>query len=247
MPFLPLDLLRTGASELGVELSDHQLELLDEFALLLTEANRWFNLTRITEPAQIVTGHYLDSLLFLSATEVAPGSRVIDIGTGPGLPGVPMKIVRPDLIVTLVDATSKKTGFVLEAMAKLGLEGVVTVSARAEELAHNEAHREQYDVACARALSELKVLAELCLPFVRVGGRVLASKSTDIDAEIDAARPIIGHLGGLVEKTVRTHIPATDVARRIVVIGKSKPTPEQFPRAYAQITRHKRQRPSRSA
>ena len=122
---------------------------------------------------------------------------------------------------------------------RIGDAGISPVHARAEDLAHEKDHRERYDAVFARALSDLKTAAELCLPFARLGGRFVAQKGPEIDEEIDKARPIIGQLGGVIEKTVRTRIPGTDIARTLVVMVKAKPTPARFPRSYAQITRPK--------
>jgi len=238
-PFISTNLLQSGASELGIKLSERQIEQFDEFAYLLVQANRNLNLTRITEPDDIVVNHFLDSLLFLKAIDIRPGTRVIDIGTGAGFPGVPIKIVRPDLNITLMDATSKKVRFLADVIERLGLENIHPIYGRAEELAREDIHRGQYDIACARALSEMKVLAELCLPLVKVGGHLIASKGIDINEEIKVAKPIIGQLGGVVEKIVDMSIPGTDVTRRVVVIAKARPSPEQFPRPYAKIIRHK--------
>lgn len=239
MPSIPLDMLKTGASELGIELSDQQLAQFDEFCAFMLETNAKLNLTRITQPEEIVTKHLLDSLLCLQSVELPKGGRLIDVGTGAGFPGIALKIARPDLLVTLLDGTFKKVGFLSEVIERLGIQGVSPIHARAEDLAQEKDHRERYDAAFARALSDLKTAAELCLGFVRLGGRFVAQKGPEIDKEIDQARPIIGQLGGVIEKTVRTHIPDTDIARTLVVIVKAKPTPARFPRSYAQITRSK--------
>ena len=235
MPFLPLDLLKSGASELGIELDGIQLDQFDRFAAFMVETNRKFNLTRITDPEAIVTNHILDSLTCLWAVDLPIGAKVIDVGTGAGFPGIPVKIARPDLHVTLLDGTFKKVKFLSEAIALLSLGGIEPVHGRAEELAHEKGHRERYDAVYVRALSELKPLVEMCLPFAKVGGRLVAQKGPEIEEELAAARPMIGQLGGAVEKTVRTHIPGTDVARTLVVISKIKQTPRQYPRAYAKI------------
>lgn len=239
MSFLPLEMLKEGALEIGVGLSDSQLELYDSFASLLVETNKYFNLTRITEPEEIVRNHYLDSLLCLSACEHANGAKTIDIGTGAGFPGIPIKIARPDLDMTLIDSTSKKIRFIKDAVSKLDFTNTYPMHARAEELGHQKDHREAYDIAYARALSEMKVLAELSLPLVKIGGRVVAQKSIDIIEELKLALPLIGQLGGSVEKTCRLKIPFTDIERVIVVIKKDKPTPQQFPRPYAKIVKGK--------
>jgi 16S rRNA (guanine527-N7)-methyltransferase len=240
MPFLPLDKLKSGALDIGIELSDTQLARFDEFAAFLVDTNEKFNLTRITDPEAIVANHYLDSLLCLGAVEFAHGGRVIDIGTGAGFPGIVLKIARPDLIVTLVDSTFKKVRFLQEAIERLGLSGIEPVHARAEELAAEHGMRERFDIACCRALAELRIAAELCLPFVRLGGRMIAQKGEDVDQEIAGARALIGKLGGRVEKIVRVHIPGTEIVRGLVVVQKAKQTPCAFPRDYAQIAKTKK-------
>ena len=235
MTFLPLNILRDGAAELGIDLSESRLAHLDDFAAFLVEANSRFNLTRITQPQDIVTSHYLDSFTCLAALDVKPGGRVIDVGSGAGFPGIPIKIARPDLSVTLLEATRKKSDFIAEAIRRMGLENTIALNARAEAIGRDPEHRERYDAAYARALSELRVLAELCLPLVRQGGYVVAQKGRDIDDELLAAKPIIDRLGGRVEDVKQIPIPGTDIIRQLVVIEKAKPTPAGYPRAYARI------------
>lgn len=235
MTFLPLDILRDGAAELGIDLSESQLAHLDDFAAFLVEANSRFNLTRITQPEDIVTLHYLDSFTCLAALDVKPGGSIIDVGSGAGFPGIPIKIARPDLSVTLLEATRKKSDFIAEAIRRMGFENTIALNARAETIGRDPEHRECYDAAYARALSEIRVLAELCLPLVRPGGYVVAQKGRDIDEELIAARPIIGRLGGRVEDVKQMRIPGTDIIRRLVLIEKAKPTPAGYPRAYARI------------
>ena len=244
MSFLPLEQLRDGAYQLGIGLTDEQIDRLDRFAALMVEANRRHNLTRITEPEAIVTLHYLDSLTTLAAADCPAKGKLVDVGAGAGFPGIPIAIARPDVSVTLVDSTRKKVEFLSVAIEGLGLANTTALHARAEDLGHQKAHREHYDLACARALGEMGVLAELCLPLVRVGGWVVAQKSTDVSEEMDRARPIIGQLGGYIEKSVDTRIPYTDITRKLLVIVKAKPCPERFPRAYAQIVKKRPTRPA---
>lgn len=238
--FLPVELLRDGARELGIELSDAQIKQLDRFAALLVETNRSLNLTRITEPSEIVTGHYLDSLTCLAACNIPHGARVIDVGTGAGLPGIPIKIARPDLDMTLLDSSGKKLRFIEGAVASLGVTGVTLVHARAENAGRDPAHREAYDVAVTRALADMKTLAELCLPLVKVGGVLIAQKSEGADEEIDAARAILGQLGGRIDRVERIRIPRTDITRRLVVVFKTKTTPADYPRPYSRIAKNRR-------
>lgn len=239
MPFLPLDALKAGACALGIDLTQSQLEQMDLFAQRLVEANSRFNLTRITAPEDIAARHYLDSLTCLAAAPFGEGAEVIDVGTGGGFPGIPVRIARPDLRITLLDGTFKKARFLQEAVSELGLDGCEVVHARAEELGRDESYRERFDVALARALARLNAAAELCLPFVRTGGVLIAQKGSEADAETAEARPIVGQLGGVVEKVSRVQIPGTDVTRSLVVIRKARPTPERFPRPYARIIRRK--------
>ncbi|MHB9036479.1 MAG: 16S rRNA (guanine(527)-N(7))-methyltransferase RsmG [Armatimonadota bacterium] len=239
MSYIPIDDLRAGALELGIELSEEQLEQFDRFAEFLAETNQKFNLTRITDPREVVTSHFLDSLTCLQALSPKKDARVIDVGAGAGFPGIPIKIVRPDLRVTLLDSTSKKVQFMSDAVKLLGLTGIEAVHGRAEALGRDKNFRERFDLAYARALSELRVLAELCLPLVKVGGHVVAQKSEGIDDELASARPAIGQFGGRVENVVQVRIPLTEVTRRLVVISKTKPTPETFPRPYGRITKPK--------
>jgi 16S rRNA (guanine527-N7)-methyltransferase len=240
MSFLPLDRLKSGALDLGFELPDDQLDRFDQFAAFLVETNSKFNLTRITDPESIVTNHYLDSLLCLQAADFASGSRVIDVGAGAGFPGIPLKIARPDLRVTLLDSTFKKVKFLQQAIERLGLIDTEPVHARAEELAHDPSQREAYDLACCRALADLRIASELCLPFVRPGGCLVAQKSEEINQEVDEARSVIGQLGAQVEKIARLRIPGTDIVRGLVIVRKARPTPARFPRPYAQMVRAKK-------
>lgn len=237
--FLPLQELAAGAAEIGIELSAMQLEQFEKYAVFLVETNARFNLTRITAPEDIVTNHYLDSLLCLSSVEFAQGSRVVDVGTGAGFPGIPLKIARPDLAVALVDSTYKKVGFLQQVVELLNLSGVEPVHARAEQLGADPVTRESYDICCCRALAGLKIAAELCLPLVKVGGRVIAQKSERVDKEVLDARQIVAQLGGRVEACLRERVPGTQIVRGMVILTKVKPTPRRYPRPYAQISRNK--------
>ncbi len=236
MAIIPTQLLKDGASQLGIELTDHQLWQFDTFASMLLEANRQMNLTRITEPADMVTKHFLDSLLCLSVYELQPESEIVDVGTGAGFPGIPIKIARPDIHMTLIDSTMKKIKFVADVVRALGFRRVSVLHARAEELAHDLQYRERFDTAYARALAELRVLAELCLPFVQTEGILVATKGPRVEMEIADAKDLIGRLGGVIEKTVCTQIPNTNIRRTLIVIRKEATTPKSYPRPYAKIS-----------
>lgn len=237
MSFIPVDLLRSGADELGVPLSDEQLDQMDRFASFLVETNKHLNLTRITDPRGIVSQHYLDSLACLSAADFPHGLRVIDVGTGAGIPGIPIKIARPDLSVAFLDSTRKKLDFITRAAAALGLDEPEVIHARAEDAGRDPAYREQFDIALARALAQMQVASELCLPLVRVGGMFIAQKSDSAEDEIKDSQTVIGELGGKVGEVVRVRIPHTNITRHLVIVSKQAACPNQFPRAYSKIAR----------
>jgi 16S rRNA (guanine527-N7)-methyltransferase len=190
------------------------------------------NLTAITDDADFARLHLLDSAALLSVADFR-GKRVVDVGTGAGFPGVPLRILCPDVRMTLLDSTGKRIDFLREACAALGLTGVDCVHARAEEFAAE--HRESFDLAVSRAVAALPVLCELCLPLVKVGGQFLAMKSARSDEELEGAMDAITTLGGRLADVVDYAIPGSDVTHRVIVIDKTDKTPKQYPRQYGQI------------
>lgn len=199
--------------------------------LLSSEAGR-YGLTSLRDPEAVQTRHFDESLAFLEAIEREGevGSPAIDIGTGAGIPGIPIKIVRPQLVLTLLDATRKKTEFLHKAVWELGLEGVTIVAGRAEEVAHDAGHREQYALAMAKAVAPLRVLAELALPFLRVGGHLAAQKGSSAEREVREAARAIEVCGGEIVSAERFETPGTAVPQTIILIRKVAPTPETYPR-----------------
>jgi 16S rRNA (guanine527-N7)-methyltransferase len=222
-------LLAAGARELGVDLAADQLDRFARFAELLIDWNGRFNLTAIVEPRDIVIKHFLDSLSVLTVMP-AKARYVIDVGAGAGLPGLALKIARPDLALTLLDATRKKCEFLAALRTELRLYNVEVVNARAEDAGRDPDYREAYDVALARAVADLPVLAELLLPFVKVGGVAIAQKSRDVGAEVDRADTAILLLGGLNADVVRVEVPGLADERNLVIIEKLAATPEEYPR-----------------
>ena len=202
------------------------------FSARLLETNKVMNLTAITEPEDVARLHLLDCAALLNITDFR-GKRVVDVGTGAGFPGMPLRILEPDFDLTLLDSLGKRIAFLQRVCDEMGLQRVTCVHARAEEFAAK--HREQYDIATSRAVAALPVLCELTLPLVKVGGRFLAMKAVDSDEEIRGAKSAIAQLGGTVEDIRDYTIPGTDITHRVVVIGKIKPTPGAFPRAFAKI------------
>ena len=227
-----MDLLAAGARKLlNLELTPQQLDAFQLYADELVRRNQEFNLTGITDDAGIQVKHFLDSLSILAV--LPPGSgpaRVVDVGTGAGFPGLPLKIVRPELALTLVEATGKKADFCQAVVDRLGLKDVTVVKARAEELGQDPAQREHYDWALARAVAEMPVLAEYLLPLARLGGHVLAQKGASAPAETQAAAGALHKLGGEVEQIVPVELPGLEDKRYLVILKKIAPTPAQYPR-----------------
>lgn len=223
-------LLQTGLAELG--LPDEGIPALLRFSDALVERNKVMNLTAITEPSEIATLHFLDCAALLTLADLK-GKSVVDVGTGAGFPGMPLKILEPSIHMTLLDSLNKRIDFLKEVCADLGLTDVECVHSRAEEFAAQ--HREQFDFATSRAVANLQVLSELCLPLVKVGGCFLAMKSVDSDDELEQAKKAIAVLGGKLEKVFDYPIPNTDIRHRLVMIRKVKPTPAKYPRIFAKI------------
>ena len=223
-------ILKEGLAAL--QLDTAAIPKLTAFSRLLLEKNKVMNLTAITAPKDVATLHLLDSAYLLTLADFA-GKSVVDVGTGAGFPGMPMGILCGDASLTLLDSLGKRIDFLRDAAEALDLENISCVHARAEEFAAE--HRESYDVAVSRAVAALPVLSELALPLVKTDGLFLAMKSVDSDGEIDAARGAIGQLGGRIERIDDYAVPCTDIRHRVVVIRKVRPTPAQFPRAFAKI------------
>ena len=223
-------ILEAGLPQVGAD--PGCIPALERFADLLLEKNQVMNLTAITEPEAVATLHLLDSLSVWQAADLA-GKSLIDVGTGAGFPGLPLRLAHPEIRLTLLDSLNKRVEFLREVCSQLGLADVKCVHGRAEEFAAG--HREQFDGAVSRAVADLRVLSELCLPLVKVGGVFLSMKSTDCEEELNAAKGAIRALGGRTERVVDYPIPATDVVHRIIVIRKLSPTPAKYPRRFAQI------------
>ena len=221
--------LDAGLLKAGQTLTDGQKDQLCEFGRLLVEKNQVMNLTAITEPEAVAQLHFVDSLTVLKAAD-CKGKSIIDVGCGAGFPGVPVAIAEPTAKVTLLDSLQKRMNWLSEILPGLGVSATV-VAARAEEYVAD--HREQYDFATSRAVARLNILSELCLPYVKVGGKFLALKGAMTQEEVDEARKGIAMLGGKVAEILE--FPVADAIHRIVVIEKIKPTPKQYPRKFAKI------------
>ena len=222
--------LQSGLAALNLPVEG--IPALVRYGDLLIETNKVMNLTAITDPEDVATLHFLDSAALLTL-ESFSGKSVVDVGTGAGFPGLPLRVLEPSIRLTLLDSLGKRITFLEEVCGDLGLANVSCVHGRAEEFA--SAHREQFDYAVSRAVAALPMLVELCLPLVRVGGAFLAMKSVDSDEELQSAAHAISVLGGRVAAKENYRIPGTQVQHRLIVIEKVSPTPEKYPRGFAKI------------
>ena len=225
--------LATKCSTWNIELTGTQLDLLDKYAELLVSYNEKVNLTAITSPEGIEDRHFADSLLFAAQPEVQ--GKLVDVGTGAGFPGIVAKIYKPDLALTLMEPTGKRVEFLKYACGQLGLTGVEFAKERAEEAAR-KVWREQFDLASARAVAALPMLAEYCLPLVKVGGNFLAMKGASGEEELAAARGAIKKLGGEYRETRTLHLPGGDT-RTLILCKKISQTPTVYPRNGGKIAK----------
>ena len=229
MDFLQLQKFGT---ENGIEISDETVRKLQIYMDLLIEWNEKFNLTAITDPEEIVSKHFCDSIIPLTVFDIQ--GRVGDVGSGAGFPGLVWKIVRPDLSVVLIEPTGKRCTFLKEVIRTLDLKDIEVKNERSEDLAKTE--RESFDVITARAVANLQVLSELCLPLVKQGGSFIAMKGQNIDEELHNAEHAIEVLGGKTEAVNTAQLAEGDV-RNNILIRKVKHTPAQYPRNYGRITK----------
>ncbi len=229
-------LIADGLAQLGLtgRVPEDSPALLARYGELLLEKNKVMNLTAITEPSDVAALHMLDCAALLGRGDFA-GKTLIDVGTGAGFPGMALKILVPSLEVTLLDSLNKRLDWLQETARALGLEGVRTLHQRAEEAGLDPQFRERFDFAAARAVASLRLLCELCLPFVKVGGLFLAMKGAGCDGELEDALPAISRLGGRTEEVFDYAIPRTEVVHRVIFIKKTASTPEIYPRRWAKI------------
>ena len=213
-----------------VPFSEKQQEQLTLYYEMLVEKNKVMNLTAITEFDDVLEKHFLDSIAVARYVDLTGKLSLIDLGTGAGFPGMPLKIMFPNLKITLADSLNKRILFLEEVIDALKLENISTVHGRAEDLAVNADYRERYDYCVSRAVANMSTLSEYCLPFVKIGGTFISYKSGEIEEELCAAKKAIFLLGGQIKKVIPFQLDGTDISRSFVMIGKEKKTPKAYPR-----------------
>ena len=231
-----MKLLFEEAKKFNINLNDEQLKKFSVYMDFLLEYNSHTNLTTIIDPNEIMIKHFLDSFVLNKFVEIPKNAKIIDVGTGAGFPGVPMKIFREDINLTLVDSLNKRIKFLNLLMEKTNLKAEI-IHCRAEELSHNNKYREKYDFAVSRAVAPLNVLCEYCLPYIKVGGFFIALKGSNVDEEIQNSQQAIKNLGGIIKKIEAFELPENKGFRNILIIKKIKEISKKYPRSNAKISK----------
>lgn len=221
---------QAGCKELNITLSQEQIQQFLRFYELLVEKNKVMNLTAIIEFDEVVQKHFLDSLSITKVMDFKKNQRLLDLGTGGGFPGIPLKIAFPQLKITLMDSLNKRIVFLQQVIEELQLKDITAIHGRAEEMARKKEYRESYDVCVSRAVANLSSLSEYCIPFVKKDGYFISYKSGEIQEEIEKGKKAIHLLGGNLEDVVKFQLPNTDMGRSFVVVKKTKNTSGKFPR-----------------
>ena len=224
------EILTKGCQAFGISVTERQTEQFLAYYDLLIEWNKVMNLTAITEFEEVMSKHFVDSCALGKAVELDGKKRLLDVGTGAGFPGIPLKIICPELEVVLLDSLNKRVKFLNEVIERLGLTGITAIHGRAEDIAKQKEYRGSFDLVVSRAVANLSSLSEYCIPFVKTGGLFVPYKSGSVDLELSEAEKAIKVLGGEYRDTVRFTLPDTDIDRTLVVIGKVKETPKKYPR-----------------
>ena len=222
------DLMIDYGKEISIVFTEEQLQKFYQYMNLLIEWNEKINLTAIVEPKEIILKHFIDSLTIIKYIE--PNKSVIDIGTGAGFPGIPVKIMREDLDITLLDSLNKRIHFLNEVIQKLELKNITAIHARIEEFAKNKQYREAFDVATSRAVANLTTLSEYMLPIVDLKGMAICMKGSEINEEVSKSKNSIKLLGGKIDKIEEFTLPKSDNGRNLILIKKERQTPGKYPR-----------------
>jgi len=232
------DLLNVACEKEGLILDQNKYNQFIRYKELIQEWNQKVNLTAITEDEDIIKKHFIDSIKVFKFREIIEAKSIIDIGTGGGFPGIPMKIINPRSELVLLDSLNKRINFLNEVINELDLKNIKTIHGRAEDFAQDEIYRENFDIAVSRAVANLTVLIEFCLPYVKVGGYFVALKGPAIDEEIKEAEGAIKLLGGNIEEIIEVEIEDSNLKHNLLVIKKIKSTPKKYPRKAGMITKN---------
>lgn len=225
-----LEKFKNGLQQLHIELSEKQMEQFLQYHEMLIEKNKVMNLTAITEFDEVVEKHFLDSVSLTQQLDLHQSLKVLDLGTGAGFPGIPLKIVFPELEITLMDSLNKRVLFLQDVISSLQLQNIEAVHGRAEEAAKNKKYRESFDLCVSRAVANISTLSEYCLPFVKIGGSFISYKSSTIEDELKDGKKGIAILGGKVKDVYKFTLPDSELQRSFVIIEKEKKTPKAYPR-----------------
>lgn len=225
-----IELLRSGLESYNIDVDDKMLERFEKYREILVEFNKHMNLTGITEQREVYIKHFLDSVAIFKNGYIMDGLSVIDVGTGAGFPGLPFKIANPTIELTLLDSLNKRINFLKEVGDGIGFEDIKYVHGRAEDIGKDSQYREQYDIATARAVANLPVLLEFCVPFVKEGGFFICLKGPNADNELDKSKKAMEILGVKLAEDIEVELPDEELKHRILVFKKVKKTPEKYPR-----------------
>lgn len=228
-----LKIFNKGLEELGIELSNDQIEQFIKFYEMLVEKNKVMNLTAITEFEEVIVKHFIDSLALVKVIDkdrLSDDINIIDIGTGAGFPGIPLKIAFPEIKITLLDSLNKRINFLREVSEELGFENIDFIHGRSEDFGKNPQYREKFDICVSRAVANLATLSEFCIPFVKVGGSFVSYKAGDCGEEVSTSTKAVDKMGGKIKKQLEYVVPTSDLNRVLLLIEKEKATPKSFPR-----------------
>lgn len=220
--------IKEYANEIGIVLNEKQIQKFYQYMELLLEWNEKMNLTAITEPEEVIVKHFIDSLTI--AKHIKKDTKLIDVGTGAGFPGIPLKIIREDVEITLLDSLNKRINFLNEVIQQLKLTKIHAVHSRVEDFAKDKKNRENFDYATSRAVANLSTLSEYLIPLVKIGGKAISMKGSEVEEEIKQSQRAISLLGGKIETIETFQLPQSDINRNIIVIYKNQNTPSKYPR-----------------
>lgn len=231
------DIIKAECENIGLEINEEKYNKFIQYKDLMKEWNEKVNLTAITDDKEIVIKHFVDSIKAFEFKSLNSSVKIIDVGTGAGLPGIPIKIMNDNAEVVLLDSLQKRINFLNEVITTLKLKDIKTVHGRAEDFGTDLNYREKFDVAISRAVANMAVLAEFCLPFVKKNGYFVALKGPAVQEELDEAKKAIGVLGGKIEKVIKVNFENSDLDHNLVIIKKIKNTPKQYPRRAGTVSK----------